>query len=252
MRDSWCGVRLFVTCCCHMTDDSRRAYAEGHSFLHLLERIQGRAPKMIHGVELLSYENRLGELGLFTLEKEAKWSDSSILLSKGSYRKKGDRLFSRACGNRTRGNCFKLRKGRFTLDIRKKSSTVRVVKHWNRLPTVVVDVLSLESFEVMLDKALGNLIYLWCPCSVQGSWTRQPSEVPSNSKDSMILWQNGVWQGSAYEAKVWNWIPPCGKHCSHWYSLMLVSTLMESKQRMWVQWGSRWYISAGTTVCHLC
>ena len=83
------------------------------------------------------------------------------------------------------GNGFKHKESRFRLDIRKKSSTVNVVRHWNRLPTVVVDVLSLESFEAMLDKALGNLIYLWCPCSVQG--TRQPSEVPSNSKDSMIL-----------------------------------------------------------------
>ena len=25
------------------------------------------------------------------------------------------------------------------------------------------------------------------------------------------VWQNGVWHGSAYEAKVCNWIPPCGK-----------------------------------------
>ena len=27
-----------------------------------------------------------------------------------------------------------------------------------------------------------------CPCSVQGSWTRQPLKVPSNSNDSVILW----------------------------------------------------------------
>jgi len=36
-----------------------------------------------------------------------------------------------------------------------------------------------------LDKALDTLIQLWC--SLQGSWTRWPSEVLSNSKDSMIL-----------------------------------------------------------------
>ena len=28
---------------------------------------------------------------------------------------------------------------------------------------------------------------------------------------SGAVWQNGVWHGSAYEAKVCNWIPPCGK-----------------------------------------
>jgi len=82
---------------------------------------------------------------------------------------------------------FKLKECRHSLDIRKKSSTMRVVRHWNRLPRDVVDALSLETFNVRLDQALGNLMELWCPCSLQGSWTRWPSEVPTNSKDSVIL-----------------------------------------------------------------
>ena len=65
---------------------------------------------------------------------------------------------SRICGDRTREYGFKLEKGRFRLDIRKKSFTVRVVKHWNRLPREVVDVLSLETFKVRMDKALNSLI----------------------------------------------------------------------------------------------
>ena len=32
---------------------------------------------------------------------------------------------------------------------------------------------------------------------------------------------NGIWRGSVYEAKVYHWIPPCGKKCTHWHSLML-------------------------------
>ncbi|KFM06511.1 hypothetical protein AS27_02648, partial [Aptenodytes forsteri] len=55
-------------------------------------------------------------------------------------------------------NGFKLKEGRFKLDIRKKFFTLRVVKHWHRLPREVVDAPSLETFKVRLDGALSNLI----------------------------------------------------------------------------------------------
>ena len=51
-----------------------------------------------------------------------------------------------------------LKEGRFRLDIKKKFFTMRVVKHWNRLPREVVDDSSLETFKVRLDGALSNLI----------------------------------------------------------------------------------------------
>ncbi|KFV18170.1 hypothetical protein N340_00397, partial [Tauraco erythrolophus] len=55
-------------------------------------------------------------------------------------------------------NGFKLKEGRFSLDIRKKFFTQRVMRHWNRLPREVVDAPSLEVFKARLDEALGNLV----------------------------------------------------------------------------------------------
>jgi len=79
---------------------------------------------------------------------------------KGAYKERWDRLFSRACCNRTRGSGFKLKDGRFGLDIRKKCFTMRVVKQQNRLPRETVDAPSLETFKVRLDRTLSNLICL--------------------------------------------------------------------------------------------
>ena len=77
---------------------------------------------------------------------------------KGNYRKEGNRLFSRVCGDRAGGNGFELKEDRFRLNVRKKSFTVSVVRHRNRLPGDVADSPSLETFKARLDQALGNLI----------------------------------------------------------------------------------------------
>ncbi|KFQ19957.1 hypothetical protein N332_08672, partial [Mesitornis unicolor] len=55
-------------------------------------------------------------------------------------------------------NGFTLKEGRFILDIRKKFFTVRVVRHWNRLPREAVDAPSLEVFKARLDGDLSNLV----------------------------------------------------------------------------------------------
>ena len=60
--------------------------------------------------------------------------------------------------DRARGNVCELKEDRFRLDIRKKFFTMRVVKHWNRLPGEAVDAPSLEVFKARLDGALSSLV----------------------------------------------------------------------------------------------
>jgi len=100
-------------------------------------------------------EERLSEFGLFSLEKRRLQGHliAAFQYLKGACRKDGENIFSRAPCNRTRSNGFKLREGRFTLDIRKKIFTMRVVKHWNRLPRETVEAPSLETLKARLDGA---------------------------------------------------------------------------------------------------
>ena len=67
-------------------------------------------------------------------------------------------LHAMPCSDRTRGNGFKLKEGRFRLDIRKKFFKMRLVRHWNRLSRKVVDTLSLAVFQARLDGDLNSLV----------------------------------------------------------------------------------------------
>jgi len=117
--------------------------------MELLEQVQRRATAMIQGLEHLSYKKSLGELGLLSLQKGRLQGDliAAFQFLKRAYRKGGENIFSRACCKRSRNNGFKLREGRFRLDRRKKFFTIRVVKHWNRLPGEVVEASSLGTFK---------------------------------------------------------------------------------------------------------
>jgi len=128
--------------------------------MDLLGKVQRRATKIIREMEHLSCEERLRKFRLFSLEERRLQGDliATFQYLKQAYKKAGDGFFTRACSDRTRGNGLKLKEGRLRSDLRKKFWTVRVARHWNRLPRETVATPSLSVFKPRLDGALSNLV----------------------------------------------------------------------------------------------
>ena len=68
---------------------------------------------MIRGLGHLPYEERLRELGLFSLEKRRLWGNLTVAFQylKGAYKQEGEWLFMRVDSDRTRGNGFEPKQG---------------------------------------------------------------------------------------------------------------------------------------------
>jgi len=143
---------------------------------------------MIRGMEHLSCEERLRELGLFTLEKGRLQGDVIEVFQylKVTCEKAGEGLFTRACRDSARGNGFELKECRFRLDMRKKFFPMRAVRHWNSWPREVVDAPSLGVLKARLDVALSNLVWWKMSLPLEGRLELGDLHGPKAFHDSVI------------------------------------------------------------------
>ena len=79
--------------------------------------VQRRATEMMGGLEHLSYEDRLRELGLFSQEKRSP-GEFSLQYLKGACKQKGEQLHTQSNSGRKRGKTLK--EGKIRLNVGKK------------------------------------------------------------------------------------------------------------------------------------
>ena len=132
--------------------------------IDILERVQRGATKMIQKLRNISYEMRLKECGLTTLETRRLRGDQIEVFKILNGYENIDRniFFSVKEERRTRGHGVTLAKKQCRLDIRKISFSFsqRTVNEWNRLSANCVSASSVNMFKNKIDMYLRRAGYI--------------------------------------------------------------------------------------------
>ena len=129
----------------------------------MLERVQRRFTRMVPGLGDLEYGERLGVLGLMTLEERRNRSDMVEMYKvlKGLSAIPRETFFELNGSGRTRGNSLKIVKKVIQTDIRKFFFSQRVINRWNALDERVVAAETVDAFKKRLhedcEKKMGLL-----------------------------------------------------------------------------------------------
>ena len=140
--------------------------------INLLEGVQRRMTRLIPGMRDKTYEERLEELKLMSLEQRHTRQD---LITFYNITQKNISIdldgITEIIGNETtRGNSLKIRPRYTRLEIKRNTYFNRIWKHWNGLPEEVVKAGSINSFK---DKLQSHMI-------VKGHWP--PIIQPASSR----------------------------------------------------------------------
>ena len=124
--------------------------------IDMLEKVQRRTTKLITGLRDLSYDDRLKECGLTTLETRRLRGDQIEVFKilNGHENIDPNIFFNIKTGQITRGHDFTLVKGQNRLDFRKYSFSQRTVNEWNKLSADCVHSSSVNMFKNRIDNYL--------------------------------------------------------------------------------------------------
>ena len=129
--------------------------------IDLLENVQKQAIRMVSGLRSTSYEDKLKEIGLWTLEKRRQMFDMvqvyKILNDVGNIDVNISKISvdaNQRISTRSQSDPLNLVKKRNSLDIRKYFFTERVVDIWNKLPSKVKHAPTLRAFKYELKKCM--------------------------------------------------------------------------------------------------
>ena len=129
--------------------------------LRLLESVQRRWTRHIDGLSDLSYDERLKDLDLYSVQGRLLRADLIMCwkIFHGLSSIAPEDLFLLDSHPRTRGHRFKIRHKFAYTEARKRFFSIRCISSWNSLPDSVVSSSTLQTFKSGLHKSLGQSLF---------------------------------------------------------------------------------------------
>ena len=133
-----------------------------HGDIKMLENVQRRWTKKVHGLETKSYADRLKELGLFSVQGRLLRADLIMcwkIFHMKSNIKPSDLFVMPSERTSNRGHNFKIPVTRSNHDVRSRFFTKRIVNQWNQLTSDTVNSSTLTQFKAKIAGELEDKLY---------------------------------------------------------------------------------------------